>query len=179
MPQDSEITKVVNELRKMKNGGAFLTFIDHIVFPKYRNIKPNARIDFQFPVTAFVGQNGSGKTGVLQALYGAPTGYSVGKWWFETAVDPIDETPRESEGIYRSRDIPHELRSAFWYGYRHQGEDRYVLKTRIKRRNDPDYWEPSRPVAAYGLKTLPNGKRFDPIAMDRWCPKLFESSGLT
>lgn len=165
MPGNPEIDGLIGELKKMKAKGAFKTFIDYIVFPRYRNISPDTKIDFGFPLTVLVGQNGSGKSAVLQALYGAPGGYSVSRWWFETAVDPIIE-PDNSEGARRrSADLPSDRRSSFWYGYKHQGEDRYVIKTRIKRANDPNYWEPSRPIANYGMKTLPEGKRFDTITM--------------
>ena len=166
MPVHPEIEGLVAELRKMKAKGAFKTFIDYIVFPRYRNISPDARINFQFPLTVLVGQNGSGKTAVLQALYGAPGGTSVSRWWFETAVDPIIEPTSATGQRRRSADLPSERRSAFWYGYKHEGEERYVIKTRIKRSNDPDYWEPSRPIAGYGMKTLPGEKRHDTIKMD-------------
>jgi len=166
MPGDPEIERLVGELRTMKARKAFNTFIDYIVFPRYRNIALDTRIDFGFPVTVLVGQNGSGKTAVLQALYGAPGGSSVAQWWFETAVDPIKE-PSSGEGRrQRAADIPSDRRSAFYYGYQHGNEERYVLKLRIRRSNDPDYWEPSRPLVRYGMKTLPGEKRFDPIEMD-------------
>ena len=112
-----------------------------------------------------VGQNGSGKTAVLQALYGAPGGFSVSRWWFETAVDPIIEPDASDGSRRRSADLPSDRRSSFWYGYMHEGEERSVIKTRIKRANDPNYWEPSRPIASYGMKALPEGKRFDTIKM--------------
>jgi hypothetical protein len=166
MPGDPEIERLVGEVKKMKAKGAFTTFIDYIVFPRYRNISPDARISFEFPLTVLVGQNGSGKTAVLQALFGAPTGSSVSRWWFETAVDPIIEPATTGGSRRRSADLPSERRSAFWYGYKHDGEDRYVIKSRIKRPNDPDNWEPSRPIAGYGMKTLPGEERYDPIKMD-------------
>ena len=166
MPGDPEIENLVSDLKKMKARGAFHVFIDYIVFPRFRNIAPDTRIEFGFPLTVLVGQNGSGKTAVLQALFGAPGGTSVSRWWFETAVDPIDE-PTLRVGEQRcSADLPTERRSAFWYGYKHEGQERYVIKTRIKRPYDPDYWEPSRPIASYGMKTLPGDKRHETIKME-------------
>ena len=165
MPSDPDIERLVAELQKMKAKGVFKIFIDYIVFPRYRNISPDTRIDFEFPLTVLVGQNGSGKTAVLQALYGAPVGSSVSRWWFETAVDPIIEPDTTDGTRHRSPDLPSDRRSSFWYGYKYQGEERYVIKTRIKRVNDPNYWEPSRPIASYGMKTLAEGKRFDAITM--------------
>ena len=114
-----------------------------------------------------VGQNGSGKPLFCKhsMVHQAGSASAVGGW--KTAVDPIVE-PDTSEGSRRrSADLPSERRSSFWYGYQdHDGEERYVIKTRIKRANDPNYWEPSRPIADYGMKTLPEGKRFDTIKMN-------------
>lgn len=69
----------------------FPGYITHIRFPRYKNIEDGTRIDFTFPITALVGSNGSGKTSVLNALYGAPAGQSTGHYWFSTQVDPIEE----------------------------------------------------------------------------------------
>ena len=60
----------------------FPGYITHIRFPRYKNIADGTRIEFTFPVTALVGSNGSGKTSVLNALYGAPTRKSTGQYWF-------------------------------------------------------------------------------------------------
>ena len=43
----------------------FPGYITHIRFPRYKNMADGARLDFDFPVTALVGSNGSGKTSVL------------------------------------------------------------------------------------------------------------------
>jgi len=69
----------------------FPGYITHIRFPRYKNIADGTRIEFSFPVTALVGSNGSGKTSVLNALYGAPARKSTGQYWFSTKVDPIEE----------------------------------------------------------------------------------------
>ena len=137
----------------MLTANQFPGFITHIRFPYYRNLSPHSRIDFCFPITALVGPNGCGKTSVLQALFGAPSGKSVGRFWFATSVDPIDSSGQ---------------RPAFIYGYRPTGESvvREVLKTRIRKvtgnRVDPDYWEPSRPIKGYEMAAPPAGQERTP-----------------
>src|SRR3954447_20853494 len=79
------------EANRGKYEKIFPGYITHIRFPRYKNISDGARIDFTFPVTALVGSNGSGKTSVLNALYGAPARKSTGQYWFSTKVDPIEE----------------------------------------------------------------------------------------
>jgi predicted ATPase len=69
----------------------FPGYITHIRFPRYKNMVSGSQINFDFPVTALVGANGSGKTSVLNALYGAPIRNSTGQYWFSTKVDPIEE----------------------------------------------------------------------------------------
>ena len=83
---EDEFTKLVSEIKGMKEGGQFKNYIDYIRFPLYRNLEKNTRIDFDFPLTVFVGQNGSGKSSCLQALYGVPGYSSTGDYWFETKV---------------------------------------------------------------------------------------------
>jgi predicted ATPase len=159
MPADT-IRTLVKELQGMKSRGAFSPFIDYIVFPKFRRIAPGERISFNFPVTVLIGQNGSGKSSVLQALAGAPEGFSVGKWWFGTAVDPIDtpsapeEQPTESGG--GKKKLTQEEQARFWYGYKGaKGEERQAIKQRVRRENDPDNWEPSRYAEKYGMTVPP------------------------
>ena len=176
-----QIDKLVDSIQGIRRAGKFPKFIDFIQFPKYRNLRPGTRITFDFPLTVLVGQNGTGKTSVLQAMYGAPGGKSVGNWWFGTAVDPIDAEERrvDEEEVgseageeatrsqkRRSRSLEEGERSAFWYGYHEGREVREVLKTRIRRPGDPDYWEPSRPVERYGMKLLPGKTRSPTIEME-------------
>lgn len=135
----------------MKARNAFRNYIEYIQFPYFRNLDKNTRITFDFPLTVFVGQNGSGKSSTLHALYGAPKKYTPFEFWFSTAVDPIQEV---SEGGDRH---------SFFYVYKHRGQDLEVLKLRILKRDNPDYWETSRPVIAYGMTPLPEGKRNPPV----------------
>src|SRR5690242_16552413 len=92
---DSEFEKLTKELQKFKPGKPLDKHITHIRFPKFKNLRPGARVDFPFPITALVGSNGCGKTSVLHALYGAPKGSSTSDYWFNTKVDPIVEKDNE------------------------------------------------------------------------------------
>jgi len=133
----------VSTILRMKEGGAFKNYIEYIQFPFYKNLVVNSRINFGFPMTVLIGKNGGGKSSTLHALFGAPQGYTCGDFWFSTEVDPI----AESGG-----------RNRYFYGYREEGSSdiKEVMKTRMKRgsetkKEDPDYWETSRPVLKDGM----------------------------
>jgi energy-coupling factor transporter ATP-binding protein EcfA2 len=158
-----------DELKNLeKNRGAyhkvFPAYITHIRFPCYKNIAPNVRIDFSFPVTALVGINGSGKTSALNALYGAPMRQSTGDYWFSTKVDPIEE----GEGSL----------NRFIYGHYNSGYKQIVetRKARVRKfRNgkmDPNYWEPTKESPGDGMviPNIPPNKKIDGRSQDRWNP---------
>ncbi len=67
-----DIYSLIPELFRMKARNAFRNYIEYIQFPYFRNLEKDTRINFDFPLTVFVGQNGSGKSSTLHALYGAP-----------------------------------------------------------------------------------------------------------
>lgn len=147
-----DITELINQIRAMKAGNAFRHYIEYIQFPYFRNLNKDTKITFDFPLTVFVGQNGSGKSSTLHALYGAPKKNTPYDFWFSTAVDPIKEV---SEGGDRH---------CFFYVYKDtHNVEREVLKLRIFKRNNPDYWETSRPVLSYGMTRLDGGKRNEPV----------------
>ena len=121
----------------------FKDYITDIHFPYYKGLVPDAKIEFKFPLTVLVGENGCGKSSVLQALENVSAGKSLSQRWFSTSVDPI----------------PENARPCFWYSYYNADAKRIVqiLNTRIKKKfkdgsENPDYWEPSRPVAKYGME---------------------------
>ena len=99
------IIELINTIQRMKQGKAFKNYIEYIVFPYYKNLFPNSKIDFEFPLTVLVGKNGSGKSSTLHALYGAPLNKSCSDFWFSTEVDPINENSDKD-------------RNRFFYGYR-------------------------------------------------------------
>lgn len=139
----------ISKLDQLKDTSQLEPYIRHIRFPKFRNLEKGLHIDFDFPITALVGPNGTNKSSILRAVYACPEGYSIENFWFSTVIDPIDEDGG---------------RSSFIYGYYQSdhGEIVEVLKNRIKRvfknKSDeinPEYWEPSRPLAMHGMKKMP------------------------
>jgi predicted ATPase len=147
-----------------KAANLFPSYIDYIRFPRFRNLAANARVDFEFPITAFVGQNGCGKSSALQALFGVPKGKSVGTYWFTTALDPIE-------------DLSPEDRHGFVYSY--DGTGLEVVKRRINKKGRPDLFDTSEPIAAYGMTM---GVRHPPVDKDviyinfRAIPNAFEKA---
>lgn len=127
----------------MLNNKKLEPFICHIRFPQYKNLAPDTKIEFSYPISVLVGANGTNKSSVLRALYGAPEHNNLGTLWFSTSIDPIDETG--------------EAPSCFIYGYWNAAENIVVevIKSRVKKEGDPDYWEPSRPLLRYGMAKLP------------------------
>lgn len=134
------MTTVFDELKRIPHN-LYYPFISHIRFPHYKNLIPNLKIEFKYPITALVGVNGASKSSVLRAVYGAPKNKSIGDYWFETNIDHIKDGNR----------------SVFIYGYYNQQAGRNVeaVKVRIKKDSNPDYWEPSRPLLAYNMDKMP------------------------
>jgi ABC-type ATPase involved in cell division len=121
----------------------FEPYIDHIRFPHFRNLRDGTRINFEYPVTVLVGPNGTNKTAILRALQGCPDQFNIGLYWFSTDLDPIAGiTPKD--------------RHRFIYGYFAPSVDQVVevVKSRIAS-EDPDYFEPARPILADGMERMP------------------------
>lgn len=139
------IERILSEFTS--NSSEFEPFIQHIRFPKYKNFVTNTKIDFIFPITVLVGENGCNKSSVIRALYGAPAQKSLGDYWFESKIDTIKEEEKAP--------------SCFIYGYKYPPENRTVevLKTRVHKENNPDYWEPSRPIVQYGMEKIDSKKK--------------------
>lgn len=156
------IEKSIQTLDALLASGQLEPFIKHIRFPIYKKISPDTKLEFNFPISVIVGKNGTNKSSILHALYGAPRGSNVGDFWFETATDKIDE------------------QSCFIYGYFApiSKVDVEIIKKRIQRtypdsdKINPDYWEPSRPVLMHGMKKMPPtvGKLLEDRTKTRWNP---------
>jgi AAA domain, putative AbiEii toxin, Type IV TA system len=118
-------------------------YVRHIRFPQYKNLAADTRIDFTYPITALVGANGTNKSSILRAIWGAPGFNNLGNFWFSTSTDPIKETGgRPSCFIYGTWDVTSQ-------------QVVEVLKTRISNEENADYWEPSRPLSIYGMDKMP------------------------
>jgi len=142
----NEIIKNINTLQQLKDNDIHKKYIEYIRYPFFRNLAHNSKITFDFPITFLVGKNGGGKSSTLQSLYGCPKGYSLGDYWFTTELDPIKEFDKN--------------RNCFIYGFKDNGSINEVIKQRIHRDKDPDYWETAKPIKRYGMSTL---QRFSPI----------------
>lgn len=150
---DQELPQLISTINAIKSAGQFQRYIDFIQFPFYRNVELDTRITFDFPLTVFIGQNGCGKSSCLHALYGAPDRYTPYIFWFDTKVDPVSYYDEQRK------------RHSFWYSFQESNQTKEVIKARIKRQNDPNYWETSRPLAWAGMKTRANrNERDSPIA---------------
>lgn len=88
---DNAILSLIKEIGSEFEKKSFEKYIHYVVFPNYKNIVPKQKINFDFPLAALVGANGTGKTSILHALYGMPHNQSLEKFWFATALDAIEE----------------------------------------------------------------------------------------
>lgn len=152
------IEELIIEIQKLKPGAPLERYIGSIRFPNFKNIEPGTRIDFQFPLTVLVGANGSGKSSILHALYGAPEKYSLKDFWFSTELDPI----LEGKGLGVSR---------FIYSHWNSSIGGFVetRKARVRSPDRLDYWEPTKIVLGDGMAPLPS-KPPAGAALDRWLP---------
>jgi predicted ATPase len=149
--------KIMFSNDKLRN--IFQHYIEYIRFPFFKNFSPNLKIDFSFPVTFLVGANGAGKSSLLHALYGVPSGYNVSKFWFSTELDPIKDIDNNRHCFIYSYKTPFTKTSA------------EVLTTRIKNKKDPDFWETAQPQIQYGMEIFsPNGKDTKEAGKTRWNP---------
>jgi predicted ATPase len=156
---DEDIKQCIKKITELKETGKFNNYIEYMVFPHFKNLEFNSKINLDFPMTVLIGKNGSGKSSTLHAFYGAPKGHSCGDFWFSTEIDPIIETGEDA-------------RNRFFYGYREKQDDKIkeVRLARIKRsgsivkKEDPDYWETTRPVKQDGMIAISDRtKRNSPV----------------
>ncbi len=127
--------------------------IKELRFPNYRNLEPNARLPFEFPITVLLGRNGSNKSSILHALYGCAPDRSLSDFWFETELDAI---PATRDGLKQS--VTHTYKNT-------DGVVGECIKSRAPRQQlDPDYWEAVKPTQKYGFPA--KAKRFPPIELN-------------
>lgn len=139
----------IRSLKKVFSEENFEPFIQHIRFPYFKNLEINARIDFQFPITALVGQNGTNKSSVIKALYGCPNGKNITRYWFTTETDEFADLELADGTSIKPRYI---------YGYKNRdGRVVEILQSRINAEKQTlDYWETSRPLVGDNMESVSN-----------------------
>lgn len=139
---------IIAKIKEDFNNGEFDNFITEINLPYFKNIKIGSRINFTFPLTVLIGQNGCGKSSCLQAIKGCPEGNSPSENWFSTPIDEITQKDVSSKYPKISAVWP-----TIWYKYKNGDSEYEVLYQAVYRKNDPDYWEKREPVQSYGMTT--------------------------
>lgn len=121
------------------NRNTFEPFIRKLVFHNFKNLASFQELTLDFPVTVLIGKNGTNKSSALLALYAIRQNTNLRDYWFGTPIDSLsrkDGNPR--------------------YFYTYQDPDTKqiaeVLQINNQSKNDPDYWEPSRPIVKDGMR---------------------------
>lgn len=148
---EENLDKLINKISDDYENDKYMNYIKYIQFPKYKNLTEGSRIEFNFPLTMLVGKNGTGKSSVLQAVYGCPKGKSTGDYWFTTAVDPIEEG-----------------KNKYFYGFQKDSSSRIkeVIKKRQNSKKAPDYWESDAMDVKVGMNPdndMDNETRNEPV----------------
>ena len=142
MAIDLDMEKLMSEINKFDPNKPKDKFIREVIFPNFKNLEPGTRILFDYPITAFVGANGTGKSSILHALWGMPERSSTSRFWFSTAVDPIPENAE--------RGIPR-----YWYSHWVAQLKIYVESRKVKGTKRHGYWEPARALTGDGMQPMP------------------------
>ena len=134
---EENFVKLIKRISEDYEDNKYMNYIKYIQFPKYKNLTDGSRIEFNFPLTMLVGKNGTGKSSVLQAIYGCPQNKSTGDYWFSTDVDPIEDG-----------------KNKYFYGYQKNSETgiKEVIKKRQNSAKSPDYWETDALDVKVGMK---------------------------
>jgi predicted ATPase len=146
----------IQSLSNMLSKGNFYPYIDYIRFPAYKKFAKDTKINFLFPITALVGENGSNKSSVLRAIYSCPEKQSLSSFWFSTDLDTLPQD------------------NAFVYAYYNTEAERTVevVKTLVNKTHNGhqllDYWEPSKPRAKYGMEPFTYKEGMKGCSQTRW-----------
>ncbi|WP_163576793.1 AAA family ATPase [Halomonas faecis] len=155
---EKSISDLVAVISKFKPGRQLKKYIGHARFPNFKGLENDALIEFDFPFTAVVGANGSGKSSILHALYGMPEGESTAVYWFSTDLDPIEA---------KKRNPPRYI-----YAHWHDEYNNYVetRKARVySQKREYEYWEPTKATKGDNMGELPE-KEYPRKDKDRWNP---------
>jgi predicted ATPase len=66
--EKSKLDELEASVRALENAASAI-HVKELRFPNYRNLEPNARLPFDFPITVLLGRNGSNKSSILHAWY--------------------------------------------------------------------------------------------------------------
>lgn len=50
----NQMQMTIETIKRMKNRGVFINYIEYIDFPFYKNLIPRTRINFEFPMTVLI-----------------------------------------------------------------------------------------------------------------------------
>lgn len=157
-----DLLKEIDKLfGKNNEKNLFPYHIYHLRFPLFKNYKQDLEVNFNYPITFVTGMNGIGKSSLLHALYGSIQGLSPAHFWFETALDPINEAKENKNRIICS----------FKTLYTKQQVE--TLVERMPKKNNPDYWEPSKPIKKLNMIPIERKEELSDIeseerSSDRW-----------
>ncbi|MCC1498269.1 ATP-binding protein [Alcanivorax sp. 1008] len=156
---DVSIKRLVTTLSGFYPGAPMLRYISHIRFPNFKNIAKDEELKLNFPLIALVGANGSGKSSILHALYGAPKDQSTSRFWFSTDLDPISDNKSNP--------------SRYIVGHWNDSVSK-IVETRKARVSKParlDYWEPTKRTSGDHMEKVPPVKPgITGLSKDRWNP---------
>lgn len=148
----------------------FFPFIDSIRFPRYKALEADLRLDFDWPIVALIGPNGSNKSSILQALASTPEGKSLADYWFSTRLDDIDASTVD-QGQHRfiyeyswAENSPIAECRKYRGSKSYRGSD---IPASFQGKKDPDYWEPTKRVAYDKMRPIPNAGFEEQISNDR------------
>ncbi|AXL10894.1 hypothetical protein DXT68_01095 [Microbacterium foliorum] len=131
-------------LQGFVDAGISEPFIRSIRFPRFKNLHGGSVIEFSYPLTALIGPNGTNKSTILRALQGSPNQYDIGDYWFDTPLDPLDQTKGDPHRFIHSYRLP-------------SGAHAEVIKARVgKSSRGADYFETSAPRLRDGMKKMPD-----------------------
>lgn len=147
----------VDTLRKTWGLGQYEPYIHYIRFPYFKNLAPDLQVEFNHPITALVGANGSNKSSILRALQGCPEGQNIGLYWFGTPLDSVPDDERHRFIHGRWSDSANKLVEVI-----------QIRRARTRGRNGrvtPDYFETDEPLQRDGMQPMPPAP--DPMPDDR------------
>ncbi|MCG7630881.1 AAA family ATPase [Gordonia McavH-238-E] len=169
------VTIQIEKLRSRFRATA-VPHIESIRFPHFKALEKDLNIDFTFPITALVGQNGSNKSSILHALDCAPGRRSMSNHWFSTSLDPINRLTKKDQHrfiysyIARASDGTSRLAEVRKSRVTKEFRNDWIPQA-LRGQKDPDYWEPTKRVDIDAMAPLPTDSLFDSFmspTKDRW-----------